>query len=211
MKNDILYDYIVNNYEKGELIFANDILIENMSEVNKRQRLHLLTYAKVIERYEPGIFYLPKETMLKESYTPSAEMVARNKYVTRKGIVMGYYSGHTFANQIGVSTQVPAVEEIVSNNCNAQVREVRVGNQSFIIRKPKVEVTEENHRVLQLLDLLKNLDQYMDTDMSFTAECLANFISTYRITRNDIDRYIGYFPMKTYKHIYETRLEHVLA
>lgn len=47
-------------------------------------------------------------------------MVARYKYVSRGGKVDGFYSGNTFANQLGISTQVPNKVEIVSNNMAAK-------------------------------------------------------------------------------------------
>ena len=51
----------------------------------------------------------------------NADTVARYKYVSRGGKVDGFYSGNTFANQLGISTQVPNKVEIVSNNMAAKV------------------------------------------------------------------------------------------
>ena len=56
----------------------------------------------------------------------NADTVARYKYVSRGGKVDGFYSGNTFANQLGISTQVPNKVEIVSNNMVAKVREVPI-------------------------------------------------------------------------------------
>jgi hypothetical protein len=44
----------------------------------------------------------------------------------------------------------------------AIVREVIIGEQIFIIRLPYVKIDNDNAKVLQLLDLLKNLDRYSD-------------------------------------------------
>ena len=49
----------------------------------------------------------------------SADIVARYKYVDNGKSVNGYYSGNTFANQLGITTQVPRIIEIVSNNASA--------------------------------------------------------------------------------------------
>lgn len=75
-------------------------------------------------------------------------MVARYKYISRRGVVYGFYSGNIFANQLGISTQVPNKVEIVSNK--AKVCEVLSGNRVFIVRKPIVLVTRDNVYVLQL-------------------------------------------------------------
>ena len=53
----------------------------------------------------------------------------------RMGRIMGYYAGHTLANKLGISMQVPVKEEITSNNMAAIVREVSVGDRGYIVRK----------------------------------------------------------------------------
>ena len=71
----------------------------------------------------------------------------------------GYYAGFTFANQMGLSLQVPYVQEIVSNEASAKVREIEIKGQKFLLRKPRTVITEENYRVLQFLDFLVDFDK----------------------------------------------------
>ena len=80
-----------------------------------------------------------------------------HKYILRRGKRIGYYSGYTLANRMGLSTQVPFTIEITSNYAPAQVRELTIKNHKYIIRRPVVEVTEENVTVLQFLDCLKDI------------------------------------------------------
>ncbi|MBQ7796339.1 MAG: hypothetical protein IJ374_07265, partial [Lachnospiraceae bacterium] len=122
-----------------------------------------------------------------------------------------YYAGNTLANQMGLSVQVPMKDEIVSNNMAAIVREVEIGNRKFVIRKPRVEVTNENYKVLQLLEILKDLENYCDGDIDNAKRRLDIYIKKNRITRSELDRYIDYFPLQTYKYVYTMRLDHVLA
>ncbi len=63
---------------------------------------------------------MPKKSRLKTNVGVNADTVARYKYVSRGGKVDGFYSGNTFANQLGISTQVPNKVEIVSNNMAAK-------------------------------------------------------------------------------------------
>ena len=148
----VLLDYLVKNYEKGEPIFLADISIEGMSEENIRYHLKKLTDAGVICRFEAGIYYLPKKNIFGENSVISAETVATHKYILRQGKRVGFYSGYTLANRLGLSTQMPFKEEIISNYAPALVREVSIKNRKYVIRKPVVEVTEENAYVLQFLD-----------------------------------------------------------
>lgn len=208
---DAVYNYILEYYKAGEPIFLSDIKMSEVSDGTIRQQLKRLADAGKLMRYEAGIYYLPKKTRLKSGYKPSADVVARYKYICRNGKVIGYYSGHTFANQIGVSTQVPFKAEIVSNNFTSIVRDVKVGNQIYTVRRSRVPVTGKNYKVLQLLELLKDIDEYADEDNENVQEQLFAYIRKNRISREQVDQYLEYFPMKIYKSIYEMRLEHVFA
>lgn len=206
----MLYDFLQQNYEEGEPIFISDIKISGMSEVNLRQQFKVLTDCGKLMRYENGIYYIPKESRLKGVNGPAADTVAYYKYISRGKRVEGYYSGYTFANQLGLSTQVPRKVEIVSNNIAAKRREVSIGRKTYIVRKANVPVTDENHKVLQLLDLLKSLDVYAD-DMDGAADRLMEYVKRCNMKRADIDRYISAYPDSAYRYFYEMGLEYVLA
>lgn len=207
----MLYKYLTDHYKAGEPIFSMDIEIRGMSEVNLRQQFKVLTDAGKLVRYENGIYYIPPKTRLKGAGAPSAGMVAYYKYISRGSGVNGYYSGHTFANQIGLSAQVPYKTEIVSNSIAAKRREISIGNSVFIVRRAGIHVTEENYKVLQLLDLLKNMDDYADDDTADAAGKLADYVKQIGISRADVDQYISRYPDATFRYFYEMRLDYVLA
>lgn len=204
-------DYIVQNYKDGEPIFLTDISIEGMSEENIRYHLKRLTDIGKIYRFEAGVYYLPKTNILGEKTTISAETVAINKYIVRRGKQVGFYSGYTFANRIGLSTQVPMVEEITSNFAPAQVREVNIKNRKFIIRRPVTGITEENVYTLQFLDCLKDIDKSAEVDMNECGRILTQFAQSHSITKAQVDMLIGHYPMKIYKAIYETGVKYASA
>lgn len=206
----MLSEYIKENYKPGEPIFLQDIKIDGMSDANIRQKIKKMTEEGEVIRYEQGIYYIPKISRLKGTSTLAPDIVARYKYISRMGRIMGYYAGHTLANKMGISTQVPLKEEITSNNMAAIVREVYVGNRVYVVRRAPVEVNEGNHIVLQLLELLKDIDEYSDDEQNVRQQII-DYIRKYQIKRDTVDCYIGYFPLKVYKAIYEMRLENVLA
>ena len=207
----MLYEYLKGHYEDGEPIFIADIHIEGMNRPNFCQQLKTLTDNGKLVRYEKGIYYIPKQTRFCSSSGPNPETVAKYKYISRGGKTSGYYSGNTFANLIGISMQVPMKKEIVSNNIAAIVREVPIGKQTFIVRRTNVPITDENVRVLQLLELLKNLDTYLDDDYDEAREKIKNYTLANHITRNEIDKYIRKYPDSTFRYYYEMRLDNVLA
>ena len=129
----MLYDYLKENYEPGEPIFSGDIEIPGLSEENLRYHLKKLTDDGIISRFEAGVYYFPKMDILGERMNLSAETVAIHKYIQRRGKRVGYYSGYTLANRMGLSTQVPFTIEITSNYAPAQVRELTIKNRKYII------------------------------------------------------------------------------
>ena len=207
----MLFDYLVANYDIREPIFLTDISIEGMSDENIRYHLKKLADDRVICRFEAGVYYLPKKNFLGELSVLSADTVAFHKYIRRRGRHIGFYSGYTLANRLGLSTQVPFTEEIVSNLAPAAVREIKIKNRKYIIRRPAAEVNDENVYVLQFLDCLKDLDKAAEEDISVCGEILTKFAIAHHVTKEMADRYLGYYPIKIYKAIYDTGVKYVSA
>lgn len=206
----MLLDYLQKNYKVNEPIFVSDIDLP-VTDTNLRQMLKVLCDNGQIFRYDTGIYYMKGVSRLKGCISLSASEVARYKYISRNNQINGYYSGYTFANQLGLTTQVPYTIEIVSNQASAKCREVRLKNQKIMLRKPRTEITKDNYSVLQLLDLLKDWEKYVDDDMSMAAERIRAYIREICIRRTDVDEYIGLFPDRVYKYIYEMRLYNAFA
>ena len=156
----MLYDYILENYKEAEPIFFSDLERDDISKSALNQQLKTMCKNGFLKKYDTGIYYRSKKSLLKSSIGPNADMVARYRFISKGKNVDGFYAGNCFANQLGISTQVPRVVEIVSNNTNSSDREVRIGNIRFYVRRPIVHITKENVFVLQMLELIKNLDAY---------------------------------------------------
>lgn len=206
----MLYEYLIKNYKPNEPIFVSDVEL-SVSDDNLRQMFKTLCDAGKIKRFDIGIYYIPKKSILKNEVPLAADEVAVAKYINKKGKIEGFYSGYTFANQLGISTQVPYVKEIVSNNASTRVREVNVRNKRIILRKARTPITNDNYVVLQLLDLLKDLEQYYDIDFDEMCERLTRYVKDENITKVQVDKYIGEYPDKVYKNIYRTGLYNVFA
>lgn len=206
----MLYEYLRATYMQNEPIFVSDIRLP-VSDVNLRQMFKVLCDLGKIRRFDTGIYYLPKESRLRGGVPLGADTVAKYKYISRNGRVDGYYSGYTFANQLGVTTQVPYMVEIVSNNASARVREVDLQGRRILLRKAKIPVTKENYRVLQLLDFLKDVEQYTDEDNEIVYNCIHKYIVEEQISKKEVDLYIEQYPDRIFRYIYEMRLYDVFA
>ena len=207
----MLFKYLKENYIPGEPIFSGDINIPEMTDENIRYHLKKLTDDGILCRFEAGVYYFPKKDILGDNIKLSAETVVLHKYIKRKGKRIGYYSGYTLANHMGLSTQVPFVEEITSKYAPAVVREITVKNRRYIIRRPVVDVTEENVFTLQMLDCLKDIEKCAEEDLTICGKILTDYATQNAITKNKIDELINNYPMKIYKAIYDTGVKYVSA
>ncbi len=208
--DEMLYEYLIKNYKPNEPIFVSDVNLP-VSECNLRQMFKSLCDAEKIKRFDTGIYYLPKKSILKNGVPLAADEVAEAKYILKKGEFYGFYSGYTFANQLGISTQVPNVKEIVSNNASTRVKKVMVRNKKILLRRARTPINNENYVVLQFLELMKDLEQYYDIEFDAVCERLKKYVKDENITKADVDRYIGDYPDKVYKNIYRTGLYNVFA
>lgn len=202
----MLYDYLRSQYQPNEPIFLSDVSLPGVSRDNLRQQFKTLCDAGKIVRYEDGVYYIPARTRLKGGASLSPDLVALRKYISRAGVTDGYYSGFTFANQVGASLQVPQVREIVTNRTNSWRRAVRIRNQEFVLRKPRVPVTAENAKALQLLDLFKDLDSYSDLPVTQTAPAIRRYMKNAGLTLSQLEKYLPFFPAKTLRMMYEAGL-----
>ncbi|MCM1192661.1 MAG: DUF6088 family protein [Butyrivibrio sp.] len=203
----MLHEYLKENYKPGEPIFAGDIVISGLSEENLRYHLKKLTDDGLLCRFEAGIYYFPKTDIFGEKAALTADTVAFHKYVKRRGKQVGYYSGYTLANRMGLSTQMPFIEEITSNFAPAPVRELTIKNQRYILRRPVVEVTDENVAVLQFLDCLKDLEKCAEEEPEVCGRILTAYAREHTLTKAVVDRFLVNYPLKIYKTIYETEVD----
>lgn len=207
----MLQEYLKENYSLGEPIFTSDIYIPNITEENLRYHLKKMTDEGIICRFEPGVYYLPKSSILGEKMSISTDTVALHKYIMRRGKRIGYYSGYTLANRMGLSTQIPLREEITSNFAPASIRELTIKNRKYILRRPPIEITKENVIILQFLDCLKDIDRCAEEEPDICGEILTRYAKEHGITKTMIDRFISNYPIKIYKAIYETGVKYVSA
>lgn len=206
----MLWQYITDNFSAGEPIIASDIDL-NISEVYRRQQFKQLTDEGKLKRYENGVYFIPKKSKLGMELTMLPDVVVECKYISRNKKIFGYYSGFVFANQIGVTTQMPSVKEIVTSQIGNPIKRIEKGNRTFVVRKSRTEITEDNARILQFMDLLKDMERYSELDSNELTECLARYVRKFNITKSQVDKYLPLYPDRIYKSIYETGLINVFA
>lgn len=116
----------------------------------------------------------------------------------------GYLSGYMLVNMVGLTTQVPVIYEVVSNNATIDYRKIMINKIRVIVRRPKVPVTNENVRILQFLDLIKDVDVYSKEEGNDLKRRMLEIMKKLDITFLALEPYLSFYPEKIYKNMYET-------
>lgn len=176
----------MENYGYSEPIFLNDLSIEGLSENAVRQSVKRLVASGFLERYDNGIYYIPKHGgLLRKSYLDPSMVIIR-KYVENQSDKYGYITGLSFANQLGLTTQMPAVIEIVTNRESTNGRMLMVGNQKVRVKKSSISVSEDNAELLQLLDAIGQAERYTELTIEETIDILITYIRKKKFTKEQL-------------------------
>ena len=203
---ETLYEYLLDNYKENEPIFLADLQVDGMTRTNVRQQIKKLTDTGKVKRFDNGIYFLPKKTIFKSGSQLAPEKVLECKYLRDKDERCGYVSGLMFFNQMGLTTQVPLMYEVVSNKATNDYRETSLAKSRVIVRKPKVPVTEKNYKALQFLDMLKDVDVYSELTGKPLQDRLYRYMDDANLSISEMEPYFAYYPDKLYKNLVETRV-----
>lgn len=203
---ETLYEYLLDNYKENEPIFLADLQVDGMTRTNVRQQIKKLTDTGKVKRFDNGIYFLPKKTIFKSGSQLAPEKVLECKYLRDKDERCGYVSGLMFFNQMGLTTQVPMIYEVVSNKATNDYRETSLAKSRVIVRKPKVPVTEKNYKALQFLDMLKDVDVYSELTGKPLQDRLYRYMDDANLSISEMEPYFAYYPDKLYKNLVETRV-----
>lgn len=200
-----LYDMLLNKYGYGNPFSLAEINFNNYSLPWIKKELNKLVNSNIIVRYERGIYYIPEKTIFGNG-SLNPHKIIEKKYLSNDS---GYYSGLSFANKIGITTQMPNVIEIYTNNEKSRVREITVNNLKVILRKTRVNITKENICVLSFLELMNSFPK--DYFNSERKNIIINYIKENGINRKEITKYSPYFPDRVMRNLVESEIIYDIA
>ena len=203
---DDVYRYLNENYGQNEPIFLAELNVPGIKAVSVRQQLKKLTEDGRLKRFDTGICYIPKKSIFRSGSALSVDEVIRRKYLMDGTNRCGYLSGMMFANQLGLTTQVPMVYEVYTNKATTDYRETQLANLRVILRKPYCEIDEGNAATLQFLDLLKEVVDISEVEGQELTNRLVGYMKKKSIGFEHMKPYLTYYPERIYKNMYEVGL-----
>lgn len=143
--------------------FQTDIIAEAMAEeyaipVHKAKPITNVTLKRLadrglIERFQKGVYYRAKQTVFGKA-RPSEDLLEAQLLTRRGNEIIGYETGLSLMNKIGLTTLVPKKREIATNAYRKNI-----DDRYIIARKPVIMVNAGNFRYLQLLDVIRDLPE----------------------------------------------------
>ncbi len=106
-----------------------------------------------ISRVTRGMYCRRIETPFGD-YIPSKDAVFSKRLVADGDDVIGYETGLSLMNQIGLVSLMPKKRTIATNRYGQPVPK----GVDFSVRKPRTHVSRENFKYLQILDVIDDMD-----------------------------------------------------
>lgn len=202
----MFFDYLLKTFGTNEPIFVSDITYEGITQNNIRQQIMNYAAAGKLKRYDTGIYYIPKDSIFKTTSSLSKNSVIEKKYLYSGAERCGYISGINFANRIGLTTQVPASCEVVTNKASKDYREATLASEKIIIRKPRAMVDESNYKSLQFLDLLKDIDLYSELEGNELNIKIKTYMRKSGLQFQQLEQYLPLYPDKIFRNMYKVEV-----
>jgi len=153
--------YIKNTIDrlpKGYVFTYEDFDID----VNKKEAiikaLNRMVNSGKIEKLSKGKYFKPEKTPF-GTLQPNQEQIVKD-LISENGKIVGYLTGYSIYNKLGLTTQVSNIIQIGKNQTRPKFKRERY-TISFI--KQKNIITKKNIRLLQILDSIKYIKKIPDT------------------------------------------------
>ncbi len=132
----------------------------------------------VLEHYQKGIYYKAQETPFGKTKLNPA-YITRDMYLIKNGDIIGYETGPSLYNKMGLTTQLPKYRTYATNvfKHNGSRVDEKLG---VILRRPPTEVTDINYRYLQLLDAIENKEK-LPADALDPDQLILEYIHRYEL------------------------------
>ncbi|WP_242249017.1 hypothetical protein [Bacillus cereus group sp. BfR-BA-01523] len=196
-----VYEVIISEYGYDEPVFTKDLkalLKDSMSDDALRQNMKRLADNGDLLKVENGIYYVPRKRSVLKNPRVNLDKVITRKYIKPKDEeIIGYTCGINFANQLGITSQTASITTIVSNATGRIRNEVSIGMKVIRLRKPKAEITSNNYKLLQVLDLLNDYERVCEVPINNAINNIYKYLDDVNITQNEFNDCLNKYSKKT--------------
>ena len=187
LKQTHFYAWLQENYSKSDVIFTEDINLPEEIYGVKKSTFRSLVRQNALIRHSPGIYTFPEAQV-------SWDDMVNQRYIAHLGNVHGYLYGKSLAYQIKLTEIKPDIPYITTNKESLlHGRTISFMNRKIYIKGTAVPINAENQKVLQLLSIMPNLQQYSDYGINETYQQLARYVTSEEIDLNQCVPFYDYY------------------
>lgn len=129
---------------------ASDFEMESQNQSAVVKALNRMAATGEISKLSKGKFYKPRKTQFGE-LKPSAYQIAKD-YIERDDKLIGYITGYSAYNALGLTTQISSYIQIGTNKSRRAVKRDKY-TISFIMQQNTI--TKKNIEILRILDAIR--------------------------------------------------------
>lgn len=173
-------DYVCEVYKKSDVIKIKKNINVIMNRLNNEKK---------IKTFYKGIYYKPQKNIFGEMPLDKDKVIRKKYLEDKKGNIKGYISGAKLFNKLGLTTQVPNITEIVTNEATG-INKYNNKKLNIIIKTPKIKLNNQNYLYLQLIEIIANKEKinienknYYEIIMKFIKENNLDFEKIIKYSR----------------------------
>ncbi len=199
-----------NQYGENTPIFFEDIA--NVCSGYTRGRVYQLIDAAMnsglLAKAGYDCYYIPTTTPFGTSLLNPRKVIEK-KYISNKGEVYGFYTGLELLNSFGITTQMPNVIEVFTNNEATKSRRVTINNQTVIVKRARTTINNSNYKEMMLLELF-NLADVRSIDARATQK-IVDYMKQNNISIQGIMKYAKFVPARAIKNFMSSEVQNAFA
>lgn len=153
-------------------------------------------------------YYIPTTTPFGKSLLNPRKVIEK-KYISNNDEVYGFYTGLALLNSFGITTQMPNVIEVFTNNEATKSRRVTINNQTIIVKRARTTINNSNYKEMMLLELF-NLADIRSIDARATQK-IVNYMKQNNISVQGIMKYAKFVPARAIKNFMSSEVQNAFA
>lgn len=153
-------------------------------------------------------YYIPTTTPFGMSLLNPRKVIEK-KYISNNDEVYGFYTGLALLNSFGITTQMPNVIEVFTNNEATKSRRVTINNQTIIVKRARTTINNSNYKEMMLLELF-NLADISSIDARATQK-IVDYMKQNNISVQGIMKYAKFVPARAIKNFMSSEVQNAFA
>lgn len=178
----------IDRFQTGYVFTYNDFsLLVSKADALKKVLSRLAESGRIV-RLSKGRYYKPKDGIT-GLLKPDEYQIVKD-LLEEKGKVLGYITGNTAFNKLGLTTQVSGTIQI---GTNLDKKSIKRGIYTIRFIRQKNTITKGNISLLQILDSIRFIKRIPDADITNSCEILISIIQ--KLSEDEQD-YLARLAMK---------------